>query len=103
MDLKDQFRNIVEQIKTSIRRENGKPLRNEDIAARLGYERSYFSSLLGTRGEVTVDHIKLIQLEFSEDFKGVGKNNEAGTSAKGGGDDYTRKLEGMLKENQEQI
>lgn len=46
------------------RLQNGLPARFEDIAELLGYNRSYFSTLMGTRGVVTEDHIRLLKLTF---------------------------------------
>jgi hypothetical protein len=74
MDYKKKYKDLVSQIKAAAKRENGKPLRNEDIAERLGYERSYFSTLLGERGEVTEKHVRVLQNEFREELD-VANNN----------------------------
>lgn len=68
MDYKEKFRDLVEEIKSRVRRENDKPLRNEDIARRLGYDRTYFSELMGARGKVTADHVRTLEREFSDDL-----------------------------------
>lgn len=38
--------------------------RNEDIAKELGLNRSYFQTLIGKRGVVTPEHIRLLKLTF---------------------------------------
>lgn len=40
------------------------PARYEDIAKIMGYDRSYFSSLMGGRYPITQNHIKLLKLNF---------------------------------------
>lgn len=65
MDFKKDYKALVKTIKKSLA-EAGKPSRNEDIAAILGYNRSYFSTLLSGNGVVTADHIKALKLNFAE-------------------------------------
>lgn len=40
------------------------PARDEDIATELGYNRSYFATLKGSRGTVTDEHVRLLKLTF---------------------------------------
>lgn len=47
------------------RTKEGLPARHEDIAKILGYDRAYFSTLLGKRSNVNEEHIKLLKLHFS--------------------------------------
>ncbi len=64
MNLKEEYNQLIETIKRASKKE-GVTLRNEDIAAVLGYNRSYFSTLMSYRGKVTPDHIKLLKLNYS--------------------------------------
>jgi hypothetical protein len=101
MDYKKKYKELISQIKVVAKRENGKPMRNEDIAIRLGYERSYFSTLLGERGEVTDKHIRVLQNEFREELDVANNNilnNDEGT--------YKSIAEGLreeLKQTKEQL
>lgn len=65
MDYKERYRKLVKDLK-NLKAKSGETLRNEDIASTLGYSRSYFSNLLGTRGEVTPRHIKNLLLHYPE-------------------------------------
>lgn len=65
MDYKERYRKLVKDLK-NLKAISGETLRNEDIASTLGYSRSYFSNLLGTRGEVTPRHIKNLLLHYPE-------------------------------------
>jgi hypothetical protein len=61
--LKKEYIKLVDIVKKQ-RLQNGLPARYEDIAEMLGYNRSYFSTLMGERGVVTDDHIRLLKLTF---------------------------------------
>jgi hypothetical protein len=61
--LKKEYIKLVDIVKKQ-RLQNGLPARYEDIAGMLGYNRSYFSTLMGERGVVTDDHIRLLKLTF---------------------------------------
>jgi hypothetical protein len=61
--LKKEYLRLVGIVKQHRLQEN-LPARYEDIAKELGYNRSYFSTLMGKRGVVTEDHIKLLKLTF---------------------------------------
>jgi phage repressor protein C with HTH and peptisase S24 domain len=63
MDFKKDYKKLVGIVKR-LQTAMGKPSRNEDIARELGYNRSYFSSLLGERGVVSEDHLRNIKLHF---------------------------------------
>jgi hypothetical protein len=60
---KQQYRQLVADLK-EMAKTKGSRMTNEDIASFLGYDRSYFSSLLGERGKVTEQHIKELKLHF---------------------------------------
>lgn len=61
MELKDQFKKLVEEIQVK------NNLTGKALAERLGYDRAYFSSLLGSRADqVTGEHIKALKLHFPE-------------------------------------
>jgi hypothetical protein len=62
-NLKKEYLKLVEAVKQHRLQEN-LPARYEDIANELGYNRSYFSSLMGKRGVVTSDHIRQLKLTF---------------------------------------
>lgn len=77
MDYKEKYKELISKIKSTVKRDNGKPFRNEDIASRLGYERSYFSSLIGERGEITEKHIRAIEREFAKEITRDGHDHVA--------------------------
>jgi hypothetical protein len=62
-NLKKEYLKLVEAVKKHRLQEN-LPARYEDIAKELGYNRSYFSTLMGKRGVVTEDHIRQLKLTF---------------------------------------
>jgi uncharacterized coiled-coil protein SlyX len=62
-NLKQQYRDLVNQLKEK-GKQKGAKITNEFIADALSYDRSYFSSLLGERGNVTEKHIKDFMLHF---------------------------------------
>jgi hypothetical protein len=61
--LKKEYKKLVAAVKAE-RRKQGLPDRYEDIAKILGYDRSYFSTLMGKQGVVNEKHIKLLKLNF---------------------------------------
>jgi hypothetical protein len=63
MNHKKEYLKLVEAVKRHRLQEN-LPARYEDIAKELGYNRSYFSTLMGKRGVVTEDHIRQLKLTF---------------------------------------
>jgi hypothetical protein len=65
MTLKEEYKKLVDRLKENAKKQD-KKLSNEEIATSLGYERSYFSTLLGSRGNVTEDHLKTLKLHFPE-------------------------------------
>jgi hypothetical protein len=65
MNYKKEYKNLLETVKNSLS-QAGKPHRNEDIAKDLGYNRSYFSQLLGEHGTVTAEHVRLLKLQYRE-------------------------------------
>jgi hypothetical protein len=60
---KKEYIRLVSIVKNR-RIKEGLPARHEDIANVLGYDRAYFSTLLGSRSNVNQDHIKLLKLHF---------------------------------------
>lgn len=60
---KKEYIRLVSIVK-KYRKEASLPVRNEDIAKELGYDRSYFQTLIGSRGIVTDDHIRVLKLTF---------------------------------------
>jgi uncharacterized coiled-coil protein SlyX len=79
-NLKQQYRDLVIQLKEK-GKQKGAKITNEFIADALSYDRSYFSSLLGERGNVTEKHIKDFMLHFptkqevKPDFQGQSLQN----------------------------
>jgi hypothetical protein len=65
MNLKKEYNSLVESIKKEMKL-RGESARNEDIANMLGYNRSYFSSLLGTGAKVTQNHIDVLKMYSKE-------------------------------------
>lgn len=65
MDFKKEYKKLLGIAKRNLL-QAGKPCRNEDIAKKLGYTRSYLSQLIGERGVVTKDHINTFKLHFKE-------------------------------------
>lgn len=63
MTRKKEYTKLVATVKKH-RLQEGLPARYEDIAKELGYNRSYFSTLIGKRGVVTEDHIRQLKLTF---------------------------------------
>jgi hypothetical protein len=63
LSLKTKYRELVTSLKEHAK-SKGSRMTNEDIASFLGYDRSYFSSLVGERGKVTEQHIKDFMLHF---------------------------------------
>lgn len=61
--LKKEYIRLVSIVKKH-REQASLPARYEDIAKELGYNRSYFQTLIGARGIVTEDHIRLLKLTF---------------------------------------
>lgn len=70
MDLKKEYKTLLATIKSKLKTE-GSPSRNEDIAKVLGYNRAYFSTLLGDSGVITEDHIKNLKLHFRDLLENV--------------------------------
>lgn len=60
---KEKLKRLVQELKEH-GKEKGTKITNEFIAEALGYNRSYFSQLLGEKGVVTEDHIKDFRLHF---------------------------------------
>lgn len=67
MNNKELLKKLVMLIKLH-KKKDGTRWRNEDIAAELGYTRSYFQTLLGGKGVVTEQHLKDFYLRFTDSF-----------------------------------
>lgn len=80
MNHKKEYRKLVETVKTKLA-EQGKPCRNEDVAKALGYNRSYFSQLLGESGVITDDHIKRFKLQFNSLLDNITSIGDAPTES----------------------
>lgn len=65
MEFKEEYKSVLATIKSKLK-SAGKPSRNEDIAQVLGYNRSYFSYLIGSSGNITEEHLKYLKLNFKE-------------------------------------
>lgn len=63
MDFKTEYKRLIEIVREK-REKNNISTRNEDFASMLGYNRSYFSTLLGEKGKVTAEHIKILVFHF---------------------------------------
>lgn len=71
MNLKEQFRALVESVKKRAK-ERGDKIRNEEIASRLGITRTYLSDLLGEPGkEVSAKHVEDFKAHFREELHGA--------------------------------
>lgn len=70
MDFKNDLRALVDFVKNQTRDAGGR-LTNEEIAKRLGYGRTYFSSLLGESGRVEQKHIENFKAHFKDELRGV--------------------------------
>lgn len=63
MELKERYKILLESFKV-LRKGRNLPIRNEDIAMVLGYNRSYFSSLLGKNGVITEEHLRDLNMHI---------------------------------------
>ncbi|MBO9151912.1 hypothetical protein ACFOTA_06825 [Chitinophaga sp. GCM10012297] len=72
MKLKKEYQELVNSVR-KLYLNKGKRLKNEDFAARLGYNKSYFGTLVGTSGKVTADHIAEFTAAFKDELTGIEK------------------------------
>jgi len=70
MDSKKEYIKLVGTVK-NLAKARGERLTNEEIANRLGYNRSYFSTLMGSAGKVEKSHIEDFKLRFQNELAGV--------------------------------
>lgn len=70
MDFKKELKRLVEIVK-SYSREQGRKVTNEELATRLGYTRSYFSTLLGESGKVYKEHVDNFTAHFQKELSGA--------------------------------
>lgn len=68
-DVKSLFIHLINLVKFVGRRENGKRLRNEDIAAAMSISREYLSTLTGAGGKVLQEHIDKLRDAFPDIIK----------------------------------
>lgn len=69
MDFKKELQYLVKSVKEATKK-NGTPLKNEDIAKRLGITRTYLSDLTGNNAEVTEKNIILFREKFKAELAG---------------------------------
>jgi hypothetical protein len=67
MDFKTELQGLVKLVKDYAKKQ-GRPLKNEDMAKRMGVSRTYFSDLMGAHAEVTQKHIALFKEEFRQEI-----------------------------------
>lgn len=77
MDFKKELKNLVLSVKENVKKGGGK-ITNEDIATRLGYNRSYFSTLMGPNGKVEKEHIDNFNAHFQKEIAGIIKPSRPG-------------------------
>lgn len=83
MDTKEEYKKLLEIVKKQLKG-SGMQSRNEDVAEILGYNRTYFSTLIGKEGNITKGHIKELKLHFpfllenqtNSDLDGVNRGNK---------------------------
>lgn len=76
MKHKEEYKKLVEIVKNRAK-ENGKKIRNEDIATKLGISRTYLSDLIGLPGkDVTPKHIEDFKAHFREELSGAAESNK---------------------------
>lgn len=63
METKTEYKKLVEQV-IAWKKSQGMDARKSAIGKELGYNVSYFSTLVGGSGEVTEDHIKMLKLQY---------------------------------------
>lgn len=74
MDFKTELKSLVKLVKNNAKK-SGEPLKNEQIATKLGISRTHLSDLLGTYGEVTEKHIALFKEKFRQEMSEVTRQN----------------------------
>lgn len=67
MDFKTELQSLVKLVKDNAKK-NGAPVKNEEIAKRMGVSRTYFSDLLGANAEVTEKHVALFKEKFKQEI-----------------------------------
>jgi hypothetical protein len=65
MNFKEEYLTLIESLKKQ-QKEKGQILTNTAIATALGYNRSYFSQLIGEKGVVTEQHLTDLKLRYPE-------------------------------------
>lgn len=76
MDFKTELQSLVKLVKDSAK-QKGTPLKNEEIAKRMGISRTYFSDLLGANAEVNEKHIALFKEKFRQELDNVARQGSA--------------------------
>lgn len=72
MNLKEEYQELVKKVR-SVYLNRGKRLKNDDFANRLGYNKSYFGTLVGSSGKVSSDHIAEFKSAFKDELEGISK------------------------------
>jgi len=70
MEFKKQLKELVDIVKAHYLKQ-GVKITNEEIAKRLGYNRSYFSTLTGGSGKVEKEHIENFKAHFHSEIAGI--------------------------------
>lgn len=70
MELREEYNLLVETVKKYYR-EAKRKITIEEMAARLGYTRTYMSGLIGGSKELTTKHLEDFRLRFREELSGV--------------------------------
>lgn len=70
MDLNTEYANLVNTLKINSNAA-GKKITNEAIAERLEISRTYLSSLISGKQEVTMKHIQLFKQVFKDELAGI--------------------------------
>jgi len=79
MEFKKELNKLVDIVKAAYLK-HGSKITNEEIAKRLGYNRSYFSTLTGATGKVEKEHIENFKAHFHSELNGVVKPAAPGDS-----------------------
>ncbi|GAA3925492.1 hypothetical protein GO495_04045 [Chitinophaga oryziterrae] len=69
MKLKEEYNRLVKSVKANAK-ESGNKIKNEEIAKRLGFTKSYFSELLKGSLAVKEEHIEGFKAYFSKELSG---------------------------------
>lgn len=77
MDFKKELKKLVTIVKDNAKKA-GQKVTNEQIAERMGYSRTYFSTLTGKTGKVEKEHIDNFKAHFHLELEGIVKPSTPG-------------------------